>query len=81
MELTEFAMIALKIEKLGDVVSITLSAEALELLKAAPGDTLYLSGAQDGGLLSSAPPTLEERRQRGLAFLHRYRETFDALAK
>jgi len=75
-------MVALKIQKIGDSLTIVLTEEARALLGAREGDVLHLDSSEDQGItIAMAPPTLEERRERGRGFLRRYRATFEALAK
>lgn len=75
-------MVALKIEKRGDDLVPVLTDEAKALLRADPTRVLHFEGSvEDGFTLSDSAPGLEERRERGRAFLARYRTTFEALAK
>ena len=75
-------MVALKIEKRGDDLVPVLTDEAKALLRADPTRVLHFEGsAVDGFELAEAAPGLEERRERGRAFLERYRKTFEILAK
>lgn len=75
-------MVALKIEKHGDDLVPVLTDDAKALLRADPTRVLHFEGSvEDGFTLSDAAPGLEERRERGRAFLARYRTTFEALAK
>jgi putative addiction module antidote len=45
----EAAMQALKIRKVGNSLGLVLPKEALARLNVKEGDTVYLTGAQDGG--------------------------------
>ncbi len=75
-------MVALKVEWQGDDPVLVLTDEAKALLRADRARVLHFEGsADDGFLLSDAAPGLEERRERGRAFLERYKKTFEALAK
>ena len=75
-------MVALKFEKQGEDLVPVLTDEAKALLRADPARVLHFEGSVDDGFtLSDAAPGLEERRERGRAFLARYRKTFEALAK
>lgn len=75
-------MVALKIEKHGDDLVPVLTDDAKALLRADPTRVLHFEGSvAEGFTLSDAAPGLEERRERGRAFLARYRTTFEALAK
>lgn len=75
-------MVGLKVERHGDDLVLVLTDEAKALLRNEPARVLHFEGtAQDGFTLAGAEPTLEDRRERGRAFLQRYRKTFEALAK
>lgn len=75
-------MVALKIERRGDDLVPVLTDEAKALLRADPTRVFHFEGSVDDGFsLSDAAPGLDERRERGRAFLERYRKTFEALAK
>lgn len=75
-------MIVLKIEETEKGLAILLSPEARELLGAVPGQDLGFEVAPDGRLtIGRLDMSFEARRARGRAFLDRYNETFQALAK
>jgi hypothetical protein len=75
-------MVALKVEWLGDDPVLVLTDEAKALLRKERARVLHFEGSADEGFtLAGAEPTLEDRRERGRAFLQRYRKTFEALAK
>jgi hypothetical protein len=74
-------MIALKVEKHGDGLAVVLTDEVHALLDAQPGDVFMLSVDSPDSASLSKPPSLDDRFERGRAFLERYRPTFDALAK
>lgn len=74
-------MIVLKVEKQGDDVVLVPNDEALVLLAAEPGDIFVVSEAEGDRLVISKRRSLEERFERGRAFLGRYRKTFEDLAK
>jgi hypothetical protein len=75
-------MVALKIEKRGDELVAVLTDEAKAVLRADPSRVLHFEGSVDDGFtLTDSKPGLGERRERGRAFLERYRSTFEALAK
>ena len=75
-------MVALKIEHRGGDLVAVLTDEAKAILRAHPGHVVLFEGSvEEGFTLSEAGPGLDERRERGRAFLNRYRKTFEALAK
>jgi len=75
-------MVALKIVRRGDELVAVLTDEAKAVLSADPTRMLHFEGSMnDGFSLTESQPGLEERRERGRAFLERYRPTFEALAK
>jgi hypothetical protein len=75
-------MISLKVTQVGGEVALVLNDQAQELLGVAEGDTVFVNVAEDGSVsLAKQDMSLEARRERGRAFLHRYRKTFEALAK
>ena len=75
-------MIVLKIAQTEDGPAILLSEEAQALLGVAPGGEIRLE-VSDDGLVTLAGPDMsfEARRERGRAFIEKYRKTFAALAK
>jgi hypothetical protein len=77
----ELWMIVLKVEKQGDDVVLVPNDEAMALLAPQPGDVFVVSEAEGDQLVLSKQPSLEERFERGRAFLERYRSTFEDLAK
>jgi hypothetical protein len=75
-------MISLKVTQVGGEVALVLNDQAQELLGVAEGDTVFVNVAEDGSVsLAKQDMSLEARRERGRAFLDRYRKTFEALAK
>ncbi|MEA1049538.1 hypothetical protein U5801_06935 [Lamprobacter modestohalophilus] len=56
-------MIALEIKTIGNAATVTLPPQALALLNAKVGDTLYLSAAPEGVLLSPYSPELTRQMQ------------------
>lgn len=75
-------MVALKVEIRGDELVLVPTDEAEAMLRAEPGRQFHFEGSAETGFsLSDAAPGVDERLERGRAFLARYRETFEALAK
>jgi putative addiction module antidote len=57
----EAAMVALKVEQVGDSVAVLLPQDTLAALHVTPGDTLYLTEAPDGYRVTPYDPELERR--------------------
>jgi len=57
----EAAMVALKVEQVGDSVAVLLPQDTLAALHVTPGDTLYLTEATDGYRVTPFDPELERR--------------------
>ena len=75
-------MVALKVEWQGNDPVLVLTDEAKDLLRADPARLLLFEGSADQGFtLADAELAIDDRRERGHAFLQRYRKTFEALAK
>ena len=74
-------MIVLKAQKQGDDVVLVQNDEAMARLAPQPGDVFVVSEAEGDQLVLSKQRGLEERFERGRAFLDRYRSTFEDLAK
>ena len=75
-------MIQLKVSPIGDSIGVVLPKEALVKLNVGNGDSLYLT-EMPGGEFKLAALNREVAEEIGLgeAFMDRYRDTFDALAK
>lgn len=75
-------MVALKVTKIGDELAVVLTDELREALGAAEGGTLYAQASESGEVtLVNRDMSFEARRERGRAFIARYRKTLDELAK
>lgn len=74
-------MSALKITQIGNSVGVILPKEVLARLKVAKGDTLFLTDAANGIILTPYDPELEAQLKLGREFMHEYRDTFHQLAK
>jgi hypothetical protein len=75
-------MIPLKVTQIGEDMALVLSDQARELLGVGDGDVVYVNVSEDGDLvLAKRDMSPQARRERGRAFLQRYRQTFVALAK
>ena len=75
-------MIVLKITRTSEGLAILLSPEAEELLGATVGGAVGFQVSENGDLVIGVQDmSFEARRERGRAFLKRYDQTFQALAK
>ena len=71
----------LKITKIGNSAGIILPKEVLARLRAAIGDTLYLSEAPDGIRLSASDPGFEAKMAAAEAIMREDRDILRVLAK
>ena len=71
----------LKITKIGNSAGIILPKEALARLRAAIGDTLYLSEAPDGIRLSASDPGFGAKMEAAEAIMREDRDILRVLAK
>jgi len=74
-------MAALKLTQIGNSVGVILPKEVLARLKVEKGDTLYLTDAVNGVMLTPYDPALDEQVEAGREFMREYRDTFHQLAK
>ena len=74
-------MAALKLTQIGNSVGVILPKEVLARLKVEKGDTLYLTDAANGVMLTPYDPALGEQVEAGREFMREYRDTFHQLAK
>ena len=74
-------MTALKLTQIGNSVGLILPKEVLARLKLEKGDTLYLTDAANGVMLTPYDPALDEQVEAGREFMREYRDTFHQLAK
>ena len=74
-------MAALKLTQIGNSVGVILPKEVLARLKLEKGDTLYLTYAANGVMLTPYDPALDEQIEAGREFMREYRDTFHQLAK
>jgi putative addiction module antidote len=74
-------MQTLKLTQIGNSVGVVLPKEVLAQLKLAKGDTVFLTEAANGLMLSPYDPAVEEELNAGREFMKEYRDTFRALAK
>ena len=74
-------MSVLKLTQIGNSVGVILPKEVLARLKLEKGDTLYLTDAANGVMLTPYDPALDEQVEAGREFMREYRDTFHQLAK
>ena len=74
-------MTALKLTQIGNSVGLILPKEVLARLKLGKGDTVFVTDAANGVLLTPYNPDLDEQLEAGREFMREYRDTFHQLAK
>ena len=74
-------MSALKLTQIGNSVGVILPKEVLARLKVTKGDSLFLSEAANGVMLTPYDPDVEAQLVLGREFMHEFRDAFHQLAK
>jgi putative addiction module antidote len=74
-------MTALKLTQIGNSVGVILPKEILARLKLEKGDTVFVTDAPNGVMLTPYDPSLAEQLEAGREFMREYRDTFHQLAK
>lgn len=74
-------MTALKLTQIGNSVGVILPKEILARLKLGKGDTVFVTDATNGVMLTPYDPALEEQLALGREFMKEYRDTFHQLAR
>jgi putative addiction module antidote len=74
-------MTALKLTQIGNSVGVILPKEVLARLKVEKGDTLFVTDAANGVMLTPYDPSLDAQLDAGREFMREYRDTFHQLAK
>ena len=74
-------MTALKLTQIGNSVGVILPKEVLARLKVEKGDTVFVTDAANGVLLTPYDPALDEQLKLGREFMREFRDTFHQLAK
>ena len=74
-------MAALKLTQIGNSVGVILPKEILARLKLEKGDTVFVTEAVNGVLLTPYDPALDEQLRSGREFMREYRDAFHQLAK
>jgi len=67
--------------QIGNSVGLMLPKEVLARLRLACGDTVFPTESPDGVALTPVDPAFQEQLQLGRELMHKYRDTFCALAK
>jgi putative addiction module antidote len=74
-------MTALKLTQIGNSVGVILPKEVLSRLKLEKGDTVFVTDAANGVMLTPYDPALDQQLEIGREFMREYRDTFHQLAK
>ena len=74
-------MTALKLTQIGNSVGVILPKEVLARLKLEKGDTVFVTDAVNGVMLTPYDPALDAQLEAGREFMREYRDTFHQLAK
>ncbi|MGL6108624.1 MAG: AbrB/MazE/SpoVT family DNA-binding domain-containing protein [Rubrivivax sp.] len=74
-------MTALKLTQIGNSVGVILPKEVLARLKLEKGDTVFVTDAANGVMLTPYDPALDQQLEIGREFMREYRDTFHQLAK
>ena len=74
-------MYVLKLTQIGNSVGVILPKEVLASLKLEKGQSVFLTEAPDGYVVTPYDPALEEQMAAGRDFMREFRDTFHALAK
>ena len=79
--ITRTHVIELKTRAVGNSTGLTLPKEVLDRLKIQPGDTLYLTEAPDGYLLTPYNRDFERQMKAAESLMRRYKDALHELAK
>jgi putative addiction module antidote len=74
-------MTALKLTQIGNSVGVILPKDVLARLRLEKGDTVFVTDAANGVMLTPFDPALDEQLEAGREFMREYRDTFHQLAK
>ncbi|HPU81107.1 AbrB/MazE/SpoVT family DNA-binding domain-containing protein [Accumulibacter sp.] len=74
-------MTTLKLTQIGNSVGVILPKEVLARLKLQKGDTVFVTDAANGVMLTPYDPALDRQIEIGREFMREYRDTFHQLAK
>jgi putative addiction module antidote len=74
-------MTTLKLTQIGNSLGLILPREVLARLKLQKGDTVFVTDAGNGVMLTPYDPDLDQQLEIGREFIQEYRDTFHQLAK
>ncbi|WP_299162801.1 AbrB/MazE/SpoVT family DNA-binding domain-containing protein [Accumulibacter sp.] len=74
-------MTTLKLTQIGNSLGLILPREVLARLKLQKGDTVFVTDAANGVMLTPYDPDLDQQLEIGREFMREYRDTFHQLAK
>ena len=74
-------MTELKLTQIGNSVGVILPKEILARLKLEKGDTVFVTDAPQGVMLTPYDPALDDQLKAGREFMRDFRDTFHQLAK
>jgi putative addiction module antidote len=74
-------MVALKVRKVGNSYGVVLPREALDRLRVAEGDTLFLTESPDGYRVTPYDPEFEAQMTEARSIMKRRRNVLRELAK
>ncbi len=74
-------MTTLRLTQIGNSVGVILPKEVLARLKLRKGDSVFVTEATNGVMLTPYDPALDQQIKIGRKFMHEYRDTFHQLAK
>ena len=74
-------MTTLKLTQIGNSLGLILPREVLARLKLQKGDTVFVTEAANGVMLTPYDPDLDQQLEIGREFMREYRDTFHQLAK
>ena len=74
-------MTTLKLTQIGNSLGLILPREVLARLKLQKGDTVFVTDAANGVMLTPYDPDLDQQLELGREFMREYRDTFHQLAK
>lgn len=74
-------MHALKLTQIGNSVGVILPKDVLARLKLEKGDTVFVTDAANGVMLTPYDPDLDEQLAAGREFMREFRDAFHQLAK
>lgn len=74
-------MHALKLTQIGNSVGVILPKDVLARLKLKRGDTVFVTDAANGVMLTPYDPGLDEQLAAGREFMREFRDAFHQLAK